>query len=100
MAPAGWLVLGGNTGVTLNNVPQFAIMLVLVAMLSATGGLALGCSVDQTHIGLLFSLVLAPMIMFGCTYYPWSALSGFPIGTEDRATQPARLRQRRVSAAR
>ena len=24
-------------------------------------------------------LVLAPMMMFGCAYYPWSALESFPI---------------------
>ena len=23
--------------------------------------------------------MLAPMIFFGCVYYPWSALSGFPV---------------------
>jgi ABC-2 type transport system permease protein len=51
----------------------------LVALFSASGGLALGCSVGQTQIGLMFSLVLAPMIFFGCVYYPWSALSGFPV---------------------
>jgi ABC-2 type transport system permease protein len=27
----------------------------------------------------MFSLVVAPMIMFGCAYYPWSALSAFPV---------------------
>ena len=27
----------------------------------------------------MFSLVLAPMIFFGCAYYPWSALASFPI---------------------
>lgn len=27
----------------------------------------------------MFSLVLAPMIMFGCAYYPWSALESFPV---------------------
>jgi len=41
--------------------------------------LALGCSVNQQHIGLMFSMVLTPMIFFGCTYYPWSALNSFPI---------------------
>jgi ABC-2 type transport system permease protein len=51
----------------------------LVALFSACGGLALGCSVNQTHIGLMFSMVLTPMIFFGCTYYPWSALNAFPI---------------------
>jgi len=48
----------------------FAVVAVLVALFSATGGLALGCSMQQTHIGLMFSLVVAPMIFFGCTYYP------------------------------
>ena len=24
-------------------------------------------------------MVVAPMIFFGCTYYPWSALTNFPI---------------------
>jgi len=41
-----------------------------VALFSSSGGLALGCSVGQTQIGLMFSLVLAPMMMFGCAYYP------------------------------
>ena len=53
--------------------------MLLVALFSAAGGLTLGCSVGQTQIGLMFSLVLAPMIFFGCVYYPWSALSGFPM---------------------
>jgi ABC-2 type transport system permease protein len=34
---------------------------------------------NQQHIGLMFSLVMTPMIFFGCTYYPWSALKTFPI---------------------
>jgi ABC-2 type transport system permease protein len=55
------------------------VVALLVALFSAVGGLALGCSVEQTHIGLMFSLVVAPMIFFGCTYYPWSALQNFPI---------------------
>jgi ABC-2 type transport system permease protein len=50
-----------------------------VALFAASGGLTLGCSIGQTQVGLMFSLVLAPMIMFGCAYYPWSALKSFPI---------------------
>jgi ABC-2 type transport system permease protein len=34
---------------------------------------------NQQHIGLMFSMLLTPMIFFGCTYYPWSALKTFPI---------------------
>src|SRR5439155_10506038 len=40
---------------------------------------AMGCSVGQTQIGLMFSMVLAPMIFFGCVYYPWSVLNSFPL---------------------
>jgi ABC-2 type transport system permease protein len=57
----------------------FAIVIILVAGFSACGGLALGCSINQQHIGLMFSMVMTPMIFFGCTYYPWSALKTFPI---------------------
>jgi ABC-2 type transport system permease protein len=75
--PLAWLLL---RPVELNVEPLgFALITILVALFSASGGLALGCSVDQQHIGLMFSMVLTPMIFFGCTYYPWSALSSFPI---------------------
>ena len=57
----------------------FAAIVLLVAAFSACGGLALGCSMNQQHIGLMFSMVITPMIFFGCTYYPWSALKTFPI---------------------
>jgi ABC-2 type transport system permease protein len=75
--PAAWLLMG--SGVTLRVQPfQFAAVCFLVALLSAAGGLTLGCTIGQTQIGLMFSLVLAPMMMFGCAYYPWSALAVFP----------------------
>src|SRR6201988_274595 len=76
--PAAWLLL---RPVELNLVSPltFAGVTLLVALLSASGGLALGCSISQTQIGLMFSMVLTPMIFFGCTYYPWSALGSFPI---------------------
>jgi ABC-2 type transport system permease protein len=76
--PAAWLLLR-PVELTLSSPVMFIAITILVALLSACGGLALGCSVDQTKIGLMFSLVLTPMIFFGCTYYPWSALASFPI---------------------
>jgi ABC-2 type transport system permease protein len=57
----------------------FLLLAVLVALLAASIGLVLGSSVGQAQIGLMFSLVLAPMIFFGCVYYPWSTLKVFPI---------------------
>src|SRR5450755_3411999 len=76
--PAAWLTMGSGVHLDFHPV-AFPVVCLLVALFSSTGGLALGCSVGQTQIGLMFSLVLAPMMMFGCAYYPWSALSAFPI---------------------
>jgi ABC-2 type transport system permease protein len=77
--PMAWLLLRPGVEFNLSSPLRFACVTVLVALFSACGGLALGCSVNQTHIGLMFSMVLTPMIFFGCTYYPWSALAHFPI---------------------
>jgi ABC-2 type transport system permease protein len=76
--PAAWLLLR-PVELNLHSPLTFACVTVLVALFSACGGLALGCSISQTHVGLMFSMVLTPMIFFGCTYYPWSALAHFPI---------------------
>ena len=76
--PAAWLIRGSRV-LSFQHPVELVVVASLVALLSAAGGLLLGCSVGQTNIGLMFSLVLAPMIFFGCTYYPWSTLSAFPI---------------------
>jgi ABC-2 type transport system permease protein len=77
--PLAWIILRPGLELHLPNPLLFVCITVLVAGFSACGGLALGCSVDQQHIGLMFSMVMTPMIFFGCTYYPWSALGTFPI---------------------
>ena len=77
--PAAWLLMGSGLKLDFGQPLEFAAVCLLVALFSSAGGLALGCSVGQTQIGLMFSLVLAPMMMFGCAYYPWSSLSAFPV---------------------
>ncbi len=75
--PSAWLVMGKGVDLRLPHPLLFAALCLLIAFLSSSLGLTLGCSIGQTQIGLMFSLVLAPMIFFGCTYYPWSALARF-----------------------
>jgi len=77
--PSAWLVMGKGLDLRLPYPLLFAVLCLLIAFLASAVGLTLGCSIGQTQIGLMFSLVLAPMIFFGCTYYPWSALANFPI---------------------
>jgi ABC-2 type transport system permease protein len=77
--PLGWLLLRPGIDLSMHAPLQFTVIILLVAAFSACGGLALGCSINQQHIGLMFGMVITPMIFFGCTYFPWSALNTFPI---------------------
>ena len=77
--PMAWLVLRPGVEIQINSPLRFIAIILLVSAFSACGGLALGCSINQQHIGLMFGMVITPMIFFGCTYYPWSALNNFPI---------------------
>jgi ABC-2 type transport system permease protein len=77
--PLAWLVLRPGVDIQIASPLSFALIILLVAGFSACGGLALGCSINQQHIGLMFGMVITPMIFFGCTYYPWNALSKFPV---------------------
>jgi len=76
--PAAWLILR-PVAFDMRSPLAFIGVTILVSLFSACGGLALGCTINQQHIGLMFSMVLTPMIFFGCTYYPWSALQSFPV---------------------
>jgi len=77
--PSAWLVMGSGVSLNFAHAGEFLGIAILVALMSAAGGLLLGCSIGQQQIGLMFSMIIAPMMMFGCAYYPWSALSSFPI---------------------
>jgi ABC-2 type transport system permease protein len=77
--PLAWLVLRPGVEISVTDPLRFIAIILLVAAFSACGGLALGCTINQQHIGLMFGMVITPMIFFGCAYYPWSALKTFPI---------------------
>jgi ABC-type multidrug transport system permease subunit len=65
---------GAAPSVHVANWPLFIVVLVASSLLAASGGLLLGTVVDAQHIQVLFALVLLPVTMLGCVYYPWSAL--------------------------
>jgi ABC-2 type transport system permease protein len=77
--PVAWLLMGSGVELRLDQVWLFALIALLVAGFAAVTGLTLGSTVNQTQIGLMFTVVVAPLIFFGCVYYPWSALAEFPI---------------------
>ncbi|QXJ20061.1 ABC transporter permease [Actinomadura graeca] len=56
------------------NWPILILVMVAGALLAAAGGLLLGTLLNPQKVQVLFALVLLPMTMLGCVYYPWSAL--------------------------
>jgi ABC-2 type transport system permease protein len=51
-----------------------AVVMIFAATLTASLGLWLGTVVDPRKIQMLFAVILLPITMLGCVYYPWSAL--------------------------
>ncbi|RFS81074.1 ABC transporter permease [Actinomadura spongiicola] len=60
--------------VHVDNWPVLIVVMVSGALLSAAGGLLLGTLMNPQKVQMLFAVVLLPMTMLGCVYYPWSAL--------------------------
>jgi ABC-2 type transport system permease protein len=58
-------------------------LVLLVTLLGATAfsalGMWLGTAISPQQIGLMFSVIIAPMLFFGCAYYPWAGLSVVPV---------------------
>jgi len=52
-----------------------AAVMVFASTLTASMGLWLGTVVDPRKMQMVFAVVLLPLTMLGCVYYPWSALS-------------------------
>jgi len=72
--PAAWWMLGSNYAVRGDRIGELMGMIVLAAFAGSGIGLVVGTVVKPEQIGLMFSIILTPLLFTGCTYYPWSAL--------------------------
>ncbi len=75
IVPLGRLILGGGFAISLEYWWLLAIVAVLGALVGAALGLVMGTSVQPAQIGLMFSVVLTPMLFTGCIYFPWAMLN-------------------------
>lgn len=74
--PAMMLLMHKVGGVAVH--PRWPLLIPLVAvcgLLSAALGLTLGSRVQPRMSGLLFAVLLGPMMLFGCAYYSWMSLA-------------------------
>jgi len=77
--PVARLIMGPIAGLDLAHFGLVIGMTVLGAFAFSAFGLLLGTGIKGEQIGLMFGLIVAPMIFFGCAYYPWKALSAAPL---------------------
>jgi ABC-2 type transport system permease protein len=73
--PAMMLLMHQVSGVSVR--PRWGMLLPLIAacgVMAASFGLNLGSRVQPRFAGLLFAVVVGPMMLFGCAYYPYAAL--------------------------
>jgi ABC-2 type transport system permease protein len=65
---------GQGPHVHVTNWALLAVVMVFSSTLTASLGLWLGTVVDPRKIQMIFAVILLPITMLGCVYYPWSAL--------------------------
>ena len=77
--PMARLIMGPIPGLTFSRIGTLLLVTTLGGAAFSAIGLFLGTAIAPQQIGLMFSVILAPMIMFGCTYYPWKGLDRVPV---------------------
>ena len=77
--PMARLIMGPIPGLSVDNLALVLGVTLLGSATFAALGLWLGTAIPPQQIGLMFSVILAPMIFFGCAYYPWAGLHRVPV---------------------
>lgn len=73
--PLAYWILGSGYQVRTDEIGLLIGIMLLTSCAGASLGLTLGTLVKPEQIGLMFSLILTPLIFLGCTYYPWGTLN-------------------------
>lgn len=77
--PIARLIMGPIAGLDVHAWGELIGVTLLAAAAFSTFGLMLGTLIEPAQIGLMFGFIVAPMIFFGCAYYPWQGLTAVPV---------------------
>jgi ABC-2 type transport system permease protein len=77
--PIARLVMGPIPELTWTHAGQVMLIVFLGSAAFSALGMWLGTAIAPQQIGLMFSVIVAPMLFFGCAYYPWRGLDVIPI---------------------
>ena len=76
--PIARLVMGPIPALTLSHIGEVIVIVLLGSLAFSSLGMWLGTAIAPQQIGLMFSVIIAPMLFFGCAYYPWRGLDVVP----------------------
>ena len=77
--PLARIIMGPIPSLTFGHLGDVLIITVLGATAFSALGMWLGTGIAPQQIGLMFSAIIAPMMFFGCAYYPWRGLDAVPV---------------------
>ena len=77
--PIARLVMGPIPNLTFTHFGDVLAITILGATAFSALGMWLGTGIAPQQIGLMFSVIIAPMMFFGCAYYPWRGLDAVPV---------------------
>ena len=77
--PLARLIMGPVANLTFGHVGDVIVITILGATAFSALGMWLGTGIAPQQIGLMFSAIIAPMMFFGCAYYPWRGLDAVPV---------------------
>jgi ABC-2 type transport system permease protein len=77
--PIARLVMGPIPQLTIAHGGEVLIIALLGSAAFSALGMWLGTAIAPQQIGLMFSVIIAPMLFFGCAYYPWRGLDVVPV---------------------
>src|SRR4051812_40034921 len=77
--PLARLIMGPIPNLTFAHIGTVLLITLLGGAAFSSLGMWLGTAIQPQQIGLMFGVILAPMIFFGCAYYPWQGLSAVPL---------------------
>ena len=77
--PVARLLLGPVVGLSFANLGGVLAVTALGAFTFSALGLWVGSAISPAQIGLMFSFIVSPLLIFGCAYYPWRGLDRMPV---------------------
>jgi ABC-2 type transport system permease protein len=77
--PIARLIMGPIPELTASHAGEVIVIALLGSLAFSALGMWLGTAIAPQQIGLMFSVIIAPMLFFGCAYYPWRGLDVIPV---------------------